>query len=83
MHNNYCPCREKQQEMIYGCENHAITKLEAGFRQNYTSFVLLLVEVLGTKLVAAEKASRKWKVELLDICKDLASYGHNSRDIVS
>lgn len=74
--------REKQQEMIYGCEKHAITKLEAGFRQNYTSIVLLVVEVLGSKLVAAKKASMEWKVELLDMCKDVASNGQNSKDIV-
>ena len=78
-----CDCREKQQEMIYGCEKHAIVKLEAGFYQNYTSFVLLLVEVLGTKLVAAKKASREWMMELLDVCRDLTSNGHNLRDIVS
>ena len=43
-------------------------KLETDFHQHWADFFLLLVETLTSKLVGGEKASEKWKAELIDSC---------------
>ena len=66
--------RGKQHYILYCCEKQAILKQETDFHQHWTDFFLLLVETLASKLVVEERASGKWKEDLLDCCeKSIAS----------
>lgn len=45
--------------------------LESSFFRERSDFFFFLAELLGTNLVAAEKASEDWKSDLLESCRAL------------